>query len=60
MRKMIDWKDKIKRPRVEENFCTGWGIVDGIITYIRSTKKKRKMKSNIKKNCKKLISWNKP
>ena len=43
---MSEWKNKVKRPRVEpeETYCTGWGIVDGMISLLTSLKKRRREK----------------
>lgn len=40
---MSEWKNKLKRHpiRVEEAYCTGWGITDGIISLVRVLKKNR-------------------
>ena len=45
---MSEWKYKVKKTVAEEDFCTGWGIVDGIISCINILKKKRKEKKRQK------------
>jgi len=49
---MSEWKYKVKKPvavaEAEADFCTGWGIVDGIISCISNLKKKRKEKKSQK------------
>ena len=45
---MSEWKYKVKKPVAEADFCTGWGIVDGIISCISNLKKKRKEKKSQK------------
>ena len=48
---MSDWKNKLDESEKKEPFCTGWGIVDGIIYCIRKVKDyyiERKKLKNIK------------
>lgn len=49
---MSEWKNKVKRHtlRVEDAYCTGWGITDGLISLVSALKKNR-----LKKKQKKLI-----
>jgi len=46
---MSEWKNRLEKSELEENFCTGWGIVDGLIACIQSVRKKRQAKKQINK-----------
>ena len=48
---MSEWKNRVDSTEYDtEQYCTGWGIVDGIINCIRNIKKRRQIKKSLKPN----------
>jgi len=48
---MSEWKNKLDSTEHEtEQYCTGWGIIDGIINCIQNIKKRRHNKKSLKLN----------
>ena len=51
---MSEWKDRLNNIENETPFCTGWGIIDGIIKCVKNMKKKYNNKKSTKQKLKNL------
>lgn len=54
MKNMSEWKKRLDESQKDEIYCTGWGIIDGIIQGIKTIKKRYNNRKLSKINTKHL------